>query len=317
MENEENHEKTYWHQILGRLLKFLLAPVGITVLTDVKVMSKPPEADILLLKLKSPKWTKEQRERLPDGIRDSTAHHILIEFKATESINKDTFIQASWYEYSYKRSQKITDNEIQTFVICAKQPQKANREQYGYTIRVQAGIYQSTQIAYDHLTLISLNELPDELHNAWITCLASKKIKRLKAFNLLKSQGFKQIPKPFKGFLVELWQHISIKGDDDMTLELSPNEIKAIGKMWGTSFFTQDELDKLFEARLRGMKPEQRLAGINPTDVMNCFKDMKPEDRLRGMKSEERLRGMKSEERLRGLPIEEIEAYLKQRKQQS
>lgn len=63
--------------ILGRLLKFLLAPVGITVLTDVKVMSKPPEADILLLKLKSPKWTKEQRERLPDGIRDSTAHHIL------------------------------------------------------------------------------------------------------------------------------------------------------------------------------------------------------------------------------------------------
>jgi len=239
--------------------------VGITVLTDVKVMSQPPEADVLLLKLKSPKWTKKQLERLPDGIRDSTAHHILIEFKATESLNKGTFTQASGYEYFYIRSQKITDNEIQTFVMCAKQPQKANREQYGYTIRVQAGISQSTNIAYEHITLISLNELPDELHNAWVTCLASKKLKRLKAFNLLKSQGFKQIPKPFKGFLVELWQHISIKGDDDMTLELSPNEIKAIGKMWEPSLFTQDEIEELVlkvspEVRLRGLKPSMPLS---------------------------------------------------------
>ncbi|KHD07451.1 hypothetical protein PN36_05110 [Candidatus Thiomargarita nelsonii] len=80
----------------------------------------------------------------------------MIEFKATESINKNTFIQASWYEYA--RSQKINDDEIQTFVMCAKQPQKVNREQYGYTIRVQPGIYQSTIIAYNHITLISLNQ---------------------------------------------------------------------------------------------------------------------------------------------------------------
>jgi len=265
-------------------------------------MSEPPEADILLLKLKSPKWTKKQLERLPDGIRESTANHIMIEFKATESINKETFIQAAGYEYFYKRSQKITDNEIQTFVMCAKQPQKANREQYGYTNRVQAGIYQSTNIAYEHITLISLNELPDELHNAWITCLASKKLKRLKAFNLLKSQGFKQIPQHLKWFIVELWQHISTKGDDDMALNLSPNEIKEIGKMWGASLFTSDELDELIstaslEARLRGLKPEDRLTGL------------KPEERLRGMK--------KPTDVMNCFKPEEIEAYLKQRKQQN
>jgi len=286
MDNEESTQKTFWHQILGRLFEFLLSPLGITVLTDVKVMIKPPEADILLLKLKTPNWTKEQLERLPDGIRDSTASHILIEFKATESINKETFTQASAYEYFYVRSQKLTDNEIQTFVICAIQPQKANREQYGYTIQVQPGIYQSTQIAFNHITLISLNELPDELHNAWITCLASKKLKRLKAFNLLKSQGFKLISKPFKWFLVELWQHISTKGDDDMALNLSPQEIKAIGEMWGTSLFTEDE----FEELLSTVPLEVRLRGLKPTDVMNYFK---PEQ------------------------LEEIEAYLEQRKQQS
>jgi len=199
-------------------------------------MANPPEADILLLRREQHEyWTDEQLERLPDGIRDSTAHHILIEFKATESVSKETFIQTAAYEHFYKNSQKITDDEIQTFVNCAIQPQKANREQYGYNIRVQPGIYQSdniilnqylrqcqkivvsgmrydfpklryywvsgnplramneTNIKYqigegivNHITLISLNELPDELHNAWVTCLASKKRKRLKAFNILR-----------------------------------------------------------------------------------------------------------------------------------
>ncbi|OQY54950.1 MAG: hypothetical protein B6247_09740 [Candidatus Parabeggiatoa sp. nov. 2] len=256
MDNEDNNEKTYWHQILGRILEFLLTPVGIIVLTDVKVVNKLPEAYVLLLKTKSKKWTQKQLERLPDGIRDSTTNDVLLEFKATESINKNTFIQTAWYEYSYKRSQEIADDEIQTFLICAKQPQKDNREQYGYTIQVQAGVYKSTHIAYNHITLISLNELPNKLHNAWITCLASKKLKRLKSFQLLKEQGFKQIKKAFKGFL------------------------KAIGDMWGVQYYSQEELDKLLNERLRGMRPK---------DVVNYFK---------------------SEQ------LEEIEAILKQRKQQ-
>ncbi|KHD07452.1 hypothetical protein PN36_05115 [Candidatus Thiomargarita nelsonii] len=71
-----------------------------------------------------------------------------------------------------------------------------------------------------------------------------------------------------------------------MTLELSREDIKAIGQMWGTSLFTPEELDEVLsntslEVRLRGLKPEDRLA------------DLKPEQ------------------------LEEIEAYIKQQKQQS
>jgi hypothetical protein len=154
---EETTKKTLWHQILGRIFKFLLPPLGINVLTDVKVMINPPEADILLLRRKGQNWTEKQRKRLPDGIRDSHATHILIEFKATESLSKETFIQAAAYEYFYKQSQKLTEDEIQTFVISAIQPQKANREQYGYQTQIQAGVYQSDQIAFNHITLISLS----------------------------------------------------------------------------------------------------------------------------------------------------------------
>jgi len=269
-------------------------------------MTKPPEADILLLRRECDSWTPEQFERLPDGFRESTAHHILIEFKATESFSKEALTQAAAYEYFYKRSQKLTDDEIQVFVICSIQPQKANREQYGYTIHQQPGVYQSDNIAFNHITLISLNELSDELHNAWITCVASKKLKRLQAFNILKSQGFKFISNSFKKFLILLWQRISTIGDDNMAINhLSPKEIEEMTKMWG-----RDTLLSAFgeyladipaeqrlagippEQRLAGIPPEQRLAGVNPSDVLNYFKKA-------------------------GLSTEEIETCLEQLKKQS
>ncbi len=92
-----------------------------------------------------------------------------------------------------------------------------------------------------------------------------------------------------------------------MTLELSPNEIKAIGKMWEPSLFTQDEIEELVskvspEVRLRGLKPEDRLIGL------------KPEERLAGINPSDVINYLPLEDRLRGLPTEEIEAYLKQRK---
>ena len=313
MDNEETTEKTLWHQILGRIFKFLLPPLGISVSTDVKVMIKPPEADILLLKRKDQNWTDEQLKRLPDGIRDSQASHILIEFKATQSLSKESFIQAAAYEYFYKQSNKLTDDEIQTFVISAIQPQKANRAQYGYKIQVQPGVYKSDLIAFNHITLISLNELPNKLHNAWVTCLASKKLKRLEAFKLLQSKGFKFIPKPFKWFLVDLWRRISEKGDDDMALDLSPQEIKDIGKMWGSSLFTPEDFKEYFDSLpLKGQRTffsnmplEERLIGL------------KPEEQLIGLKPKERVKGLKLEDRLDGLSAEEIEDYLKTLKKKS
>jgi hypothetical protein len=88
----------------------------------------------------------------------------------------------------------------------------------------------------------------------------------------------------------ELWQLISEKGEDDMALDLSPQQIKEMGKMWG-------------DVILPTLPIEKRLAGINSTEVMNYFKP------------EERLVGMKPEERFAGMSIEEIEAYLEQKKQ--
>ncbi len=58
------------------------------VKTRLRLMAESPEADILLLRRKHPCWTEAQRSLLPDGIRDTPADHILIEFKNTESLNR-------------------------------------------------------------------------------------------------------------------------------------------------------------------------------------------------------------------------------------
>ena len=62
-------------------MEYVLTPVGIEVSTNVDVMGNPPEGDMLLLRRHGRHWSEEQKARLPDGIRDSDAGHILIEFK--------------------------------------------------------------------------------------------------------------------------------------------------------------------------------------------------------------------------------------------
>jgi hypothetical protein len=77
--------RTLWHRLLGQLLQYLLPPVGISVHVDLPLMADSPEADILILRREHAQWTPEQFLLLPDGIRQSQASHILVEFKYTDS----------------------------------------------------------------------------------------------------------------------------------------------------------------------------------------------------------------------------------------
>jgi len=111
------HKRNTWHRIFGSILQKLLTPLGITVFTDLQVMTNPPKADIILLTKPGESFTEEQKQYLPDGIRDSKAEHIIIEFKYTESITKESFAQAYGYDFFYKRSQTLEDNKVQTFLV--------------------------------------------------------------------------------------------------------------------------------------------------------------------------------------------------------
>lgn len=104
-----------WHRLFAGLLEELLTPLNITVQTEVPLLSNPPLGDILLLRREGDWWTEEQRSRLADGLRDTYATHVLLEFKYTQSINLITFRQAISNDHLYRQSQKLPDKAIATF----------------------------------------------------------------------------------------------------------------------------------------------------------------------------------------------------------
>ena len=280
-----NYEKTQWHRLLGKLLEELLTPVGISVYTDFPVMSNPPEADILLLKKVEHDWTPKQLQRVPDGIRDSKADHILIEFKYSESVNDRAVRQALGYDTFYRRSQQLPQNKVQTFLVSAKTPGKKVLEAFGYTPD-RNGVYYSSNCLLKMLPLISINELSKDSHNAFIKCFASRKKEKKAAFVALKKFGIDSLQQPLQWFIAGLWESWFAIGGNHMEKELTPERVMEIGKMWG-------------EWYLRGLSPEQRLAGL------------KPKERLAGLKPEQRLAGLKPEDRLVGLSKAELQRILK------
>ncbi|MCP4110278.1 MAG: hypothetical protein GY749_32945, partial [Desulfobacteraceae bacterium] len=175
MKKQQKKTKTRWHRLLGKLLEELLVPVGISVYTEVPVTVEPPKTDVLLLGREGSEWTAEQAERLPDGIRGSRAKHILLEFKYTESINKNAISQTLCYEFFYRRTQKLDEDEAQIFLISSKTPRKAVLEKAGYYATDQKGVYKSSDFLLEAIPILVLNELSDEMHNAFIKCFASRK----------------------------------------------------------------------------------------------------------------------------------------------
>ena len=87
------YEKTRWHRLLGKVLEEWLTPVRIGVQVEFPLLSNPPQADILLLRHEGKGWSEEQRERLADGLRQSRASHLLLEFKYTQSFNESALAQ--------------------------------------------------------------------------------------------------------------------------------------------------------------------------------------------------------------------------------
>jgi hypothetical protein len=286
--------KNLGHQRFAKFLEELLSVVKVSVLTELPIMSKPPQVDILLLRREHVFWTEEQRQRLPDGIRDTQASHILIEFKYTESVNENAFIQARLYDYLYKQSQELTDKQVQTFLVSAKQPQLKTREEWGYQTSIFAGVYQSDNICLKNIFLISLNELADTPYNAWFKVFATQKSQKQKAFQTLQRHCLSMLTYPLESILSGLWQFWIVLKGDEMNIQLTPEQMAEMGQLFGEGFLSTLSPEK----RLMGLKPEERLMGL------------KPEERFMGLKPEERLAGLSRSE------IEQVEEQIKKLKQQ-
>jgi hypothetical protein len=316
---------TQWHRLLGKLLEELLTPVGITVYTDFPVMSDPPAADILLLRRQGSRWTSAQRDRLPDGVRDCTARHILLEFKYTESLNEMALRQALAYDTFYKRIQKLKDVDVQTFLLSAKTPNAQFLAEFGYRRSEQPGVYYSQNQLVQLLPILSLNELRNEAHNVFVRFFASQRQQKAAAFDGVRNVDQKLLVGRLQMFLVGLRLYWFEREDEMKEKELTVDQVLAIGETWGKWFLDSLPPEKLLaglapEERLAGLAPEERLAGLAPEERVaglapqERLAGLAPEERLAGLAPEERVAGLTPEEILTLLPIDKIEAYLNRAK---
>ncbi|TGN99729.1 hypothetical protein PN36_34770 [Candidatus Thiomargarita nelsonii] len=173
----KSSSKIEWHKLLGELLKGSLSPVDIQVSTDVSVMSKSPEIDIILLKRKPGSFPSAQLALLPDGIRDTQVTDILLEFKYTESLSEKAVQQTVGYDFFYKAYKK-DEKQVQSFLLSAIKPQKSTLKKLGYKSTNLPGIYRSKFQIVRQVILISLNELSNEPYNAFVKCFRDKKNKK-------------------------------------------------------------------------------------------------------------------------------------------
>jgi len=298
---------TRWHIIFGRVLQELLTPLNIDVFLELPVMTTSPRVDVLLIRKIGNKWTKQQKEYLPDGVRQSKAKQILIEFKYSQSFSTSALIQTLSYDLYYKntKKEKLETNKIQTFLVLSKTPSQKHLKRTGYKMTGKKGVYKSKHEGWRFITLISLNELSDEKYNAFIKCFASKNKEKKIAFDRLKKIGLTNFTLKlqwlFNGLIQLLLTHF--KGDRKMQIDLTPEQVMEIGKFWGDAFLSS----------LSNEKKMELFKDIPIHEKMKLFKDIPFHEKLKLFKDvpvHERLKDVPVHERLKDVPIESIEIIL-------
>lgn len=271
------------HQVLGRLLQLSLAPVEITVNVEVDLLGESPKADVLLLRREGKEWNAAQRARLPDGLRDSAAGHVLLEFKYTESVNENALAQAVAYDYFYRQAQRLPEEHVLTAVLSARTPQKARLAEWGYR-ELQDGVYRSPLPLLRRVWLLVLNDLPPSPHNAYVKLFASREQEREAAFAALDAPTLTESP-PLYAFMIGLQRTMDVKGESNMAELMTPDKIMEIG-------------EEIRQRVLETATPEERLAGLAPQERLA---GLEPQERLEGLGPQERLEGLEPQERLAGL----------------
>ncbi|MBF0185879.1 MAG: DUF4351 domain-containing protein [Magnetococcales bacterium] len=162
-----------------------LTTVNIAVQTEVDVTSGSPKADIILLRREGGNWTKEQKAWLADGMRDTTAKDLLIEFKFTESLTNRICRQLLVYDHLYQEKQQLQRDDLTSFLLLSKTPETDILERHGFAPTDKTGVYASRIEVFDSIFVILLNELSSAPHNAIWKCFASRKQEWQKAFECI------------------------------------------------------------------------------------------------------------------------------------
>ena len=302
--------KTKSHLLFGKLFKAIMAPLGVVVSTEFKIMSDSPRADILIIKKRDGKWTQKQLKLIPDGIRESEARYIILEFKYTQSLSDKSFQQALGYDYFFGERYHLQRNDFQTFIVSAITPRQEILIDYGYSQTEINGVYKSQIRAFKLFPILILNELPDEYHNALIKAFSSRKGQREKAKQLLREKRYiETIPKGIKTIISEIFKYIFCKPEEDISMATMTDEhATRVARFIDVFVNTNLSLEEILSLH----KPEDVISHFKPEDVIPQFKpedvipQFKPKDVISQLKPEDVISHFKPKDVISQLRPEDI-----------
>ena len=279
----------------------MLNPVNVEVTSDVKVMIKPPELDVLLLRRTEPRWTPAQKARLADGIRHNDASHVLIEFKYTESLSETIIQKALSYDILYKEYREVDSKMAQSYIVSSKTPQTAFLNEFGYQPGQWPGVMYSKLPMMRLLPLIILNDLSDDPHNLAFKVFASRQKQRIKAIQeLFRRKDDLNFDYNVVSGLFHLWTNKEL---DMATIELSNKAVIEMGKKFGKEYVQMLPA----EERMKGLSSDEVLEHLSPDEVFNHFS---PDEVLNHLNPDEVFNHFSLEDAISHYSPDEIKAYL-------
>jgi hypothetical protein len=296
---DEKRVLKQWHLIFGAFLARRYEPAQIQVEVEVPTAIFPPVLDILLLRREHlSAWNAEQRAVLPDGIRDTQANRIVIEFKYSESLDVGAVRQTLIYDELYCKSKSLEPEQVSTFLVCSKSPSRRTVAHLGFVAGSHPGLYRNCSSVAERVNLIVLNELSTEPHNLAFKLFASKRAIRRSAFEQL-NQNLQGVPEEAIWFANMLDTHGLSKGEANMLTEMTEAQIIEMGRRLGKAALRRQPI----KDRLEGI-PAQKLLEFIPKQVR--LEGIPTQERLEGIPTQERLEGIPTQERLEGIPTQEV-----------
>ena len=271
--------RVQYHQLLVSGMQLNLTAVQVFVTTESGILSESPRVDILLLRRQGEVWNEAQRARLPDGVRDSAAAHVLVEFKYTESVTEDGILQAAAYDLFYRQVQRLSKEQTLPVVLSAKTPQKSRLDEWGYQ-EVQKGVFRTTILFVGRVMLLALNRLPARTNNAFVKLFASREQEREAGFASLEKSVLAE-SSDMHAYVLGLRQTLNVKGGSIMAEVLTPEKVLEYGKRIRQLVFETGTP----EERLAGLSPDEILAALSTDEILAR---LSPDEILAGLRTEGR-----------------------------
>ena len=258
--------RVQYHQLLGSGMQLKLTAVQVFVTTESSILSESPRVDILLLRREGEAWNEAQRARLPDGVRDSAAAHVLVEFKYTESVTEDGILQAAAYDLFYRQVQRLSKEQTLPVLLSAKTPQKSRLALWGFE-EVQRGVFRTTIPFVGRVMLLALNRLPARSNNAYVKLFASRERERDAGFASLDKSVWAESVDMY-AYVLGLRQTLNVKGELNMAEVLTPEKVLEYGRKIRQLVFETGTP----EEKLAGLSAEERLAGLSAEERRKLFR---------------------------------------------